>query len=168
MTIGGYFQFQDKPLSPPSASAALREASERSEQDKSFSLQFPATAWELLQQGGFRVPLCGFVASIGVTNIISTFTDSSLRRAGFLDPTGIELSGAAFQLAIVLGGIFVGGYVDRTKRFKRTTMLCLNISGVSNSLQPSLSDTLPRPQPTTRQRAMTSLESRLVNPVIGV
>lgn len=31
-------------------------------------------------------------------------------------PPDIDLSGAAFQLAIVLGSIAIGGYVDRTKQ----------------------------------------------------
>ena len=37
----------------------------------------------------------------------------------------IDLSGAGFQAAIVLGGILIGGYVDRTKRFKGVTQACL-------------------------------------------
>jgi FLVCR family feline leukemia virus subgroup C receptor-related protein len=37
----------------------------------------------------------------------------------------IDLAGAGFELAIVAGGIIVGGYVDRTKEYKRVTMICL-------------------------------------------
>jgi len=127
-SAGSFIQFRDRPPSAPSASAAIREASEKAAGPRKFSIQFPATAVALLKQNEFRIPLVGFVASIGVTNIISTFTDSSLRRAGFLDTLNIDLSGAAFQVAIVLGGVFVGGYVDRTKRFKVVTLACLIIS----------------------------------------
>ena len=37
----------------------------------------------------------------------------------------IDLAGAGFQLAIVLGGIIVGGYVDRSLEYKKVTLACL-------------------------------------------
>jgi len=40
----------------------------------------------------------------------------------------VALTGAAFEVAIVLGGIFIGGYVDRTKEYKKVTLLCLSAS----------------------------------------
>jgi FLVCR family feline leukemia virus subgroup C receptor-related protein len=35
------------------------------------------------------------------------------------------MAGAGFELAIVAGGIILGGYVDRTKDYKKVTMVCL-------------------------------------------
>lgn len=37
----------------------------------------------------------------------------------------IDLAGAGFELAILGGGILIGGYVDRTKDYKKVTMACL-------------------------------------------
>ena len=48
--------------------------------------------------------------------------------AGFTDQGVIDLAGAGFQAAIVLGGIVLGGYVDRTKEYKQTTLFCLAAS----------------------------------------
>merc|ERR1712070_1245339 len=76
----------------------------------------------------FQTPLAAFVASIGVSNVVSAFTEDTLNRAGFFDQTGIDLAGAGFQLAIVLGGIVVGGYVDRSKEYKQVTMYCLSLT----------------------------------------
>jgi hypothetical protein len=50
-----------------------------------------------------------FVASIGVTNVVSAFTETTLHRAGMVDQLTVDLCGAGFQLSIVLGGIVVGG-----------------------------------------------------------
>mmetsp|Transcript_50821 Transcript_50821/g.115420 ORF Transcript_50821/g.115420 Transcript_50821/m.115420 type:complete len:83 (+) Transcript_50821:587-835(+) len=72
------------------------------------------------------MPLAAFVTSIGVTNVVSEFTEQTLQRAGIVDQLTIDLCGAGFQVAIVLGGIFVGGYVDRTKEFKEVTLACLS------------------------------------------
>ena len=60
------------------------------------------------------MPLAAFVTSIGVTNVVSAFTEATLHRAGFYDQMGIDLTGAAFQLAIVGGGI-VGGRETTTR-----------------------------------------------------
>merc|ERR1712232_1037399 len=37
----------------------------------------------------------------------------------------IDLAGAGFELAILVGGIIIGGYVDRTKEYKSVTLACL-------------------------------------------
>ncbi|MFN7506478.1 MAG: hypothetical protein ACK5Q1_13060, partial [Limnobacter sp.] len=37
----------------------------------------------------------------------------------------IDLAGAGFELAIVIGGIILGGLVDRTKEYKKVTLACL-------------------------------------------
>ena len=46
----------------------------------------------------------------------------------FADHGAIDLASLGFsffQAAIVLGGIVLGGYVDRSKEYKQTTLLCL-------------------------------------------
>ena len=66
------------------------------------------------------------MTSIAVTNVVSAFTETTMHRAGMVDQFQIDLCGAGFQLAIVVGGIVVGGYVDRTKEFKEVTLACLS------------------------------------------
>lgn len=46
-------------------------------------------------------------------------------RGGVKGQFQIDLAGAGFELAIVAGGIILGGYVDKTKEYKRVTMGCL-------------------------------------------
>jgi len=125
-----FLSFQERPPTPPSLSAAATaaEASEvaKNPQAKSPFLTFPANAALLLRKPGFLMPLAAFVTSIGVTNVVSEFTEQTLQRAGIVDQLTIDLCGAGFQVAIVLGGIFVGGYVDRTKEFKEVTLACLS------------------------------------------
>ena len=60
------------------------------------------------------MPLAAFVASIGVTNVVSAFTEESLNRSGIMDPRTVDLAGAGFQFAIVLGGIVLGGCAPQT------------------------------------------------------
>ena len=86
---------------------------------------FLVTAKQLLQTPGFLPPLVAFVASIGVSNVVSAFVEDELRASGFVSQETIDLAGAGFQAAIVFGGIALGGYVDRTKRFKQVTVVCL-------------------------------------------
>lgn len=54
-----------------------------------------------------------------------------MARGGITNKFHVALSGAAFEVAIVLGGVLIGGYVDRTKRYKRVTLYCLAISSVT-------------------------------------
>ena len=46
-------------------------------------------------------------------------------RGGVNGQFQIDLAGAGFELAIVAGGIVLGGYVDETKEYKKVTMACL-------------------------------------------
>lgn len=46
-------------------------------------------------------------------------------RGGVTDQLGIDLAGAGFELAILLGGIVIGGFVDRSKEYKKVTLACL-------------------------------------------
>lgn len=56
------------------------------------------------------------------------FIDEVMERGGITDKLQVAVAGAAFEIAIVLGGIIIGGYVDRTKKYKRVTLVCLAIS----------------------------------------
>merc|ERR1711972_54703 len=78
----------------------------------------------LLATPGFVQPLIAFVASIAVSNVVSAFIEETLKSSGIVEQNTIDLAGAGFQAAIVLGGIVLGGYVDRTKRFKQVTLAC--------------------------------------------
>lgn len=124
LSIATVLRFQEAPPTPPSQSAASKSAANP---PVSSVFTFPKTAAALLRTPGFLTPLAAFVTSIAVSNVISAFTEQTLGRAGFEDQRGIDLAGAGFQLAIVLGGIVVGGYVDRTKEYKRVTLACLTI-----------------------------------------
>jgi FLVCR family feline leukemia virus subgroup C receptor-related protein len=89
---------------------------------------FPYRAASLLHRPGFLMPLAAFVTSIGVTNVVSAFTESDLLRAGLTGQTSVSLSGAGFQVAIVVGGVLVGGHVDKTKDYKEATLACLSVT----------------------------------------
>ncbi|EOD42152.1 hypothetical protein EMIHUDRAFT_461108 [Emiliania huxleyi CCMP1516] len=102
--------FRDRPETPPSASAAAAAAELAVAPPPAPRLEYPRKALALLRSPGFGVATASFVASIGCTNI--------------------DLAGAGFQLAIVLGGIGLGGLVDRNKNFKLVILSCL-LSSVS-------------------------------------
>jgi MFS family permease len=50
---------------------------------------------------------------------------------GITNKVNVALAGVGFEFAIVLGGIFLGGYVDRTKDYKRITLVCLFLTAIS-------------------------------------
>ena len=55
-----------------------------------------------------------FVASIGVSNVVSAFQAPIMIAGGITDVESISYAGAGFQAGIVAGGIILGGLVDRT------------------------------------------------------
>ncbi|KAI2504937.1 major facilitator superfamily-like protein [Fragilaria crotonensis] len=74
---------------------------------------------------GFTRPLAAFVCSITITNVVGAFIDDVMKRGGIMEQFQIDLAGAGFEIAILLGGIVIGGYVDRTKEYKMVTMACI-------------------------------------------
>jgi MFS family permease len=70
-------------------------------------------------------PLSAFVISIAVTNVVGAFMEQKLSRAGIEDQQVIDYAGAGFELAIVIGGIVLGGLVDKNKEYKAVTLACL-------------------------------------------
>mmetsp|Transcript_168860 Transcript_168860/g.542751 ORF Transcript_168860/g.542751 Transcript_168860/m.542751 type:complete len:636 (-) Transcript_168860:218-2125(-) len=121
--------FREKPPTPPSASEAEKEL-----QGEENDQNFPEQAVTLLQTPGFLQPLAAFVVSIAVTNVVGAFLEAKLEKVGIVDQTAIDFSGAGFELAIVIGGILIGSYVDRSKEYKTTTMACLAGTFVAVSL----------------------------------
>jgi len=125
-----FFLFRERPDQPPSASAAKAWKVEDDARSLSgggirLSLSYPGKAVKLLQAPGFVCALAAFVASISCTNVVSAFTDPELSRAGFAKGFGIDLTGAAFQVSIVMGGIALGRFVDQTRAFKKVMLGCL-------------------------------------------
>ena len=126
VAAGAALQFRERPPTPPSKSAAkAKAASEGVDPREAEDVGFIATARALVATPGFLPPLLAFVASIGVSNVISAFVPEIMGAAGLDDQRTIDLAGAGFQAAIVLGGIVLGGYVDRTKQYKQVTLGCL-------------------------------------------
>lgn len=56
---------------------------------------------------------------------LQAFIDELMERGGVTEQVGVDLAGAGFELAILLGGIIIGGFVDRTKQYKTVTLACL-------------------------------------------
>lgn len=119
VAVGTLFQFQDRPPVPPSASELNKRI--KGEQDPPFI----ESAQKLLATKGFTKALAAFICSISITNIVGAFIDEVMERGGVTEQFQIDLAGAGFELAILLGGIIIGGYVDRTKRYKSVTLTCL-------------------------------------------
>lgn len=119
VTAGTILQFQEKPPSPPSKSEI--EKLIRGEKEPPFL----ESAKKLFSTKGFSIPLAAFICSISITNIVGTFIDEVMERGGITDQLGVDLAGAGFELAILLGGIVIGGYVDKTKQYKPVTLACL-------------------------------------------
>eukprot|EP00532_Pseudo-nitzschia_australis_P005701 CAMPEP_0168167234 /NCGR_PEP_ID=MMETSP0139_2-20121125/2443_1 /TAXON_ID=44445 /ORGANISM="Pseudo-nitzschia australis, Strain 10249 10 AB" /LENGTH=585 /DNA_ID=CAMNT_0008084467 /DNA_START=291 /DNA_END=2048 /DNA_ORIENTATION=- len=119
VTIGALFQFQDEPPYPPSSSELEKLIKGEEEPPFLESVQkFFATK-------GFTQALAAFICSISITNVVGTFIDDVMERGGVTGQFQIDLAGAGFELAIVAGGIILGGYVDKTKEYKKVTMYCL-------------------------------------------
>mmetsp|Transcript_32135 Transcript_32135/g.64019 ORF Transcript_32135/g.64019 Transcript_32135/m.64019 type:complete len:414 (+) Transcript_32135:2-1243(+) len=119
VAVGTVCQFRDRPEFPPSYSEL--EKLVRGEKEPPFL----ESVKKLFQTKGFTIPLAAFVCSISITNIVGTFIDEVMERGGITDQLGVDLAGAGFEFAILLGGILIGGYVDETKRYKPVTLACL-------------------------------------------
>mmetsp|Transcript_35846 Transcript_35846/g.88267 ORF Transcript_35846/g.88267 Transcript_35846/m.88267 type:complete len:517 (+) Transcript_35846:949-2499(+) len=123
VSIGAVVQFQEAPPTPPSSSAANKVEVAAADRKP-----FPVIAWKLLQTKGFLQPLIAFVVSIGISNAVSAFIGETLMRSGVESVETIDLTGAGFQLAIMFGSIFLGGYVDKSKKYKGVTIALIAIT----------------------------------------
>ena len=128
VSLAAAFNFEERPPTPPRASAGARAACTDPEDEEApcspedAPKPFFETAQDLLSRPSFAgPPLRSSRASRSRTSSRPSL-DEILRGAGFADQTSIDVTGAAFQLAIVLGGIALGGYVDRPKNYKAVTL----------------------------------------------
>lgn len=121
VAFGALLFFKERPPTPPSASELEKASKEGGEP----SISFPEQAIQFLQTPGFVPPLAAFVTSIAVTNVVGAFLEQKLSRAGIEDQGSIDLAGAGFEIAIVIGGIVLGGVVDRNKEYKSVTLACI-------------------------------------------
>jgi MFS family permease len=119
VAVGSLLQFQDEPPIPPSASELEKKI--RGEKEPPFI----ESAKKFFATKGFTQALAAFVCSISITNIVGAFIEEVMERGGVKEQFQIDLAGAGFELAILVGGIIIGGYVDRTKKYKTVTMACL-------------------------------------------
>ena len=119
VTIGTFVQFQDRPDIPPSSSE-IEKLIEGEEEPP-----FIESVKRFFATPGFARPLSAFICSISITNIVGAFIDEVMERGGITEQLSIDLAGAGFELAILMGGIIIGGYVDRTKEYKIVTQACL-------------------------------------------
>merc|ERR1712127_1131315 len=119
VTAGTFLQFQNKPPSPPSSSEI--EKLVRGEEEPPFI----ESVVKFFKTPGFVYPLTAFIMSISITNIVGAFIDDVMERGGVTDQFGIDLAGAGFEFGILFGGIIIGGYVDKTKKYKEVTKACI-------------------------------------------
>jgi len=119
VSVGTFLQFQNKPPAPPSYSEIEKLIKGEKEPP------FLESVKKLFSTPGFSIPLAAFICSISITNVVGTFIDDVMELVGVTDQLGVDLAGAGFELAILVGGIIIGGYVDRTKQYKPVTLACL-------------------------------------------
>ena len=131
--IGTLFQFQNEPPIPPSASELEKKLKQFEEPPFLESVQ------KFFQTRGFSNALAAFICSISITNIVGAFLDDIMYRGGITNQLNIDLAGAGFELAILIGGIIIGGFVDKTKEYKKVTMACL-IATIVMSIPLGLTD----------------------------
>lgn len=119
VTIGTLLQFQNEPLKPPSQSELEKKLTK-----KETVPPFLTSARLFFTKRGFTHALAAFICSISITNVVGAFIDDILGEY-LRDQNQLDLAGAGFEFAIVLGGVLIGGYVDKTKRYKLVTIACL-------------------------------------------
>jgi FLVCR family feline leukemia virus subgroup C receptor-related protein len=117
LLAGTVLQFENLPPTPPSVSELDKLG------DK--AVPFLESVQKFFSTPGFTLPLAAFICSISITNVVGAFIDELMERGGIANQLGIDLAGAGFELAILLGGIVIGGFVDRTKEYKKVTLACL-------------------------------------------
>ena len=125
ITAGGtLWQFQNRPLVPPSASELEKRKNPPPEQP------FYRSACQLVRTPGFLRALAAFICSIAITNIIGATIEELLNRGGVGKTWEVAVAGGGFEIAIVLGGVVLCKYVDKTKEYKKVTLWCLVASAI--------------------------------------
>jgi len=124
VAIGTCLQFKNEPPVPPSASEFEKKIKGEKEPPFLDSVQ------KFFKTPGFSYPLAAFVCSISITNVVGAFIGEVMERGGITEQFQVDMAGAAFELAILAGGVVIGGYVDRTKEYKKVTRGCLLFTAV--------------------------------------
>jgi len=119
VTAGTFWKFENEPPLPPSSSELDKLI--RGEKEPPFF----ESAKKFFKTPGFSFPLAAFIMSIAITNIVGTFIDEVMCRGGIDEQLSVDLAGAGFEIGILVGGIIIGGYVDRTKKYKSVTLNCI-------------------------------------------
>ncbi|KAL7570863.1 hypothetical protein ACA910_018928 [Epithemia clementina (nom. ined.)] len=138
--IGTLLQFQNEPPIPPSTSELEKKLKGFEEPPFLESVQ------KFFRTKGFTNALAAFICSISITNIVGAFLDDIMHRGGVTNQLNIDLAGAGFELAILVGGIIIGGFVDKTKEYKKVTMACL-LATIVMSIPLGLTDHLVGKEP---------------------
>jgi len=121
-SIGTFCHFQNVPPIPPSASEL--DKLQKCHQEPPFYVSVRT----FFSTPGFSRPLAAFICSIAITNVVGAFINEVMERGGVNNRRAIAWAGCGFEIAIVLGGIILGKYVDRTKEYKRVTLACIALS----------------------------------------
>lgn len=124
ITIGTFRHFEDLPPIPPSASELEKMENNHGQSEPPFSV----SVRKFFKTPGFVKPLIAFIFSIAITNVVGAFIDEVMERGGVTDRKAVAWAGCGFEFAIVLGGIILGRYVDRTKKYKSVTLACTALS----------------------------------------
>lgn len=122
VALGAMLFFQERPPTPPSTSELEKMDMQAEGKD---DVGFIEQVQIFLSTPGFIQPLIAFVCSIAVTNVVGAFLERLLNTAGISSPETVEYVGVGFELAIVIGGIVLGGLVDENKEYKKVTLACL-------------------------------------------
>lgn len=96
--IGAFLQFQNEPPIPPSTSELEKKLKNFEEPPFLESVQ------KFFKTRGFTNALAAFICSISITNIVGAFLDDIMHRGGITNQLNIDLAGAGFELAILVGG----------------------------------------------------------------
>ena len=123
-SVGTHAHFRSLPPVPPSASEVEKLQKNQNHPEPPFH----ASVRTFFSTPGFTKPLAAFIFSIAITNVVGAFIDDVMERGGVTDRHAIAWAGCGFEMAIVIGGIVLGKYVDRTKEYKRVTLACIAIS----------------------------------------
>eukprot|EP00571_Detonula_confervacea_P005106 CAMPEP_0172324754 /NCGR_PEP_ID=MMETSP1058-20130122/52178_1 /TAXON_ID=83371 /ORGANISM="Detonula confervacea, Strain CCMP 353" /LENGTH=555 /DNA_ID=CAMNT_0013041119 /DNA_START=67 /DNA_END=1734 /DNA_ORIENTATION=+ len=124
LSIGTFMHFENLPPVPPSASELGKMVLGQQHEEPPFRVSVKS----FFRNPGFCRPLAAFIWSIAITNVVGAFIDEVMERGGVSDRRAIAWAGCGFEFAIVLGGIILGRYVDRTKKYKSVTLYCIALS----------------------------------------
>ena len=72
-----------------------------------------------------------FHCVLSYQSTVGAFIEEVMERGGVTDRRAVAWAGAGFECAIVLGGIFLGKYVDGTKEYKKVSPFILALHAVS-------------------------------------